>query len=319
MMRQAGRSLPEYRALRRRHTFHEMIATPELAVEVTLQPFRRFGVDGAVLFSDILVVLEGMGLGYRFEDGTGIRMERSIRTRRDIERLEPKRLTERVGYVYAALGILHRELDGRAALIGFAGSPWTLANFALEGHGSRDGRATIRLYFQDKRAVDELLSRLTEAVIAHCRAQARAGADVIQIFDSYAGLLPSSLYDQLSGRWIRRIVRRLAGRIPVIVFAHGQHGAWESVARTGADVAGIDAGVSLAEARRRLPRSIALQGNLDPSFLLASPRAARAETRRVLEELRGTHGHIFNLGHGVPADAALDAIEAVVETVRRWR
>jgi uroporphyrinogen decarboxylase len=317
MMRQAGRSLPEYRRLRQRRSFRELCFHPELSAEATLQPIRRFGLDAAVHFSDILVVPEGLGQGFRFDDEKGIRLDFRIRGERDLALIDPARLDERLTPVYDAIRLLRGALGAETALVGFAGAPWTLANFMLEGGASRDGRPALAAYLENRRFVEALLSKIAAGIVRHGRAQVAAGADAIQLFESYAGFLPADLFEELSGRWLRRIIRALGEKVPVIVFARGAHDAWESLARTGASVVSVDAGVRLAEARRRLPRRIALQGNLDPVFLTTDPAITRRATRRMLAELPDGRGHIANLGHGVPPQARLDAIEAFVETVKQ--
>jgi uroporphyrinogen decarboxylase len=316
MMRQAGRALPEYRALKERHSFLEMVRTPGLACEVTLQPLRRFGFDAAILFSDILVVPEALGQGYRFRDAGGIEMDWTIRTAADIDKLETAHLRERLQYVSDAIHEINKQLRGQHALIGFSGSPWTLMNFMLEGGSSKSPKAALDLLRLQPELFARLADKLTEAVTDYLRMQIESGVDALQIFDTLGSLLPQELYPAGSGLWIKRIVQNLNTDLPVIVFSKGVR-SWEQLAGTGADVVGIDHGIGLRAAADLLPATVAVQGNLDPEVLLQAPAAAARETERLLQSMRGRNGWVFNLGHGVPPNANLESIAAVVETLRR--
>jgi len=318
LMRQAGRSLPEYRKLKEKHTFIEMVQSPDLATEVTLQPLRRFPLDAAILFSDILVVPEALGQPYSFTDGNGIRMEFTIGNKQDIERLETKGLRERLAYTREALRQIKRELDGQQALLGFAGSPWTLANYMIGGN-SQDTMQARRLYHEDPALFECLMEKLTDAVADYLEMQIEAGADAVQIFDSMGGCLPPTYYNQASGKWIGEIISRLAGKAPVIVFAKGTLGSFGHLVETGAQFLSMDWTVDLGEIRNRIPEQMGLQGNLDPAVLTSTPEVAANETKRILESMRGFHRYIFNLGHGVTKDAKLESIEAVVTTVRDFQ
>jgi uroporphyrinogen decarboxylase len=316
LMRQAGRALPEYRALKEKHTFLELVQTPDLAAEVTLQPIRRFGFDAAILFSDILVVAEGLGQPYRFRDQGGIEMEFLVSSSADIDRLEVERVNERLNYVAQALRLIRAELSGRTALIGFAGSPWTLANFMIEGGGVKEYTKAKALFYSDPKAFARLMDKLTRAVAAFLHMQIDAGAEAVQIFDSLGGVLSESNFEAASATWMRQIVGSLKGRVPVIVFAKGVHGNRSELVGTGAQVLGVDWNVRLAEAAAALPPTVGVQGNLDPFLLSTTPEVVAADTQRILREMAGRLGHIFNLGHGVPPSAKLDCIGALVETVR---
>jgi uroporphyrinogen decarboxylase len=316
LMRQAGRCLPEYRALKQEFSFLQLVQTPELAAEVTLQPVRRFGFDAAILFSDILVVAEAMGQGYHFREKGGVEMEFALRGEEDIERLQPEGVVERLQYVAKALPIVKEALNGETALLGFAGSPWTLANFMLEGGSAKEYARAKELFFAEPDLFELLSGKLTQAIIAFLQLQIDAGADAIQIFDSLAGVLPGNAYERASGDSIRQIVSALKGQVPVIVFARGCHGSWEPLVDTGAQVLGIDWNLRLAEVRTRLPGGVGIQGNLDPALLTMTPAVVAEETRGLLDEMRGRNGYIFNLGHGVPPNAKLENIEALVATVR---
>ncbi|HTL58289.1 MAG TPA: uroporphyrinogen decarboxylase [Candidatus Limnocylindrales bacterium] len=318
LMRQAGRALPEYRALKEKHSFLELVQSPELATEVTLQPIRRFGFDAAILFSDILVVAEGLGQRYEFRERGGIQMEFLIKSAADVERLEVEAVTERLQYVAKALPLIKSALGDRTALIGFAGSPWTLANFMIEGGGVKEYTKAKALFYSDHVLFSRLLEKLTTAVTRFLQLQIDAGAEAVQIFDSLGGVLSDGNFGPASALWINQIVAALNGRVPVIVFAKGVHGNWTDLARSGAQVLGLDWNLNLAETAGRLPRNVGVQGNLDPSLLATTPEAVKSETLRILREMRGRAGHVFNLGHGVPPNAKLENIECLVETVRAY-
>jgi uroporphyrinogen decarboxylase len=316
LMRQAGRALPEYRALKEKYTFLQLVQTPELAAEVTLQPIRRFDFDAAILFSDILVVAEGLGQRYQFRDRGGIEMEFLLESSADIDRLEPAAVTERLQYVARALLLIKSALAGRTALIAFAGSPWTLANFMVEGGGVKEYSKAKALFHSDPRLFARLMEILTRAVTEFLQLQIDAGAEAVQLFDSLGGVLSDGEFAAASGVWMKQIIRGLKGGTPVIVFSKGTHGNWAELADTGAQVLGIDWNLRLAEVASRLPANLGVQGNLDPFLLTTRPELVAEETRRILREMRGRPGHIFNLGHGVPPAAKLENIASLVETVR---
>ena len=340
LMRQAGRALPEYRKLKEKHSFLELIQTPGLAAEVTLQPVRRFGFDAAILFSDILVIPEAMGQPYRFRETGGVVMDFAVRTKADIERLSVERVTERLSYVDQALRLLRKELGDQTALIGFSGSPWTLATFMMEGGSAGKYTRALSLFREDRKTFYALAGKLTAAITAYLQMQINAGVDALQIFDSHGGQLAPTEFQEASGRWMRDIIGSLGapnsdsartrtnakcadseiGAPPVIVFSLGTHGNWDDLLTTRASVLGIDWQFPLAHARRLLPADIALQGNLAPALLSdATPEVVAQETRAVLEAMRGRKGHIFNLGHGVPPNAKLENIAALVETVQKFK
>ncbi len=318
LMRQAGRALPEYRALKEKHSFLELVQTPDLAAEVTLQPIRRFGFDAAILFSDILVLAEGLGQPYQFRDRGGIEMEFLLRSPADVDRLDVGRVTERLQYVAKALPLIKSELCGQTALIGFAGSPWTLANFMVEGGGVKEYTKAKHLFYKEPKTFAHLMEKLTRAVAAFLQLQIDCGVDAVQIFDSLGGVLSDGSFAEASGRWITQILTALKGQVPVIVFAKGVHGNWQELAATGAQILGVDWNVRLATVAANLPAGVGVQGNLDPFLLTTTPETVAAETKRILNEMHGRAGHIFNLGHGVPPDAKLENISSLVETVRNY-
>jgi uroporphyrinogen decarboxylase len=328
IMRQAGRYLPEYRALKARHPFGELVRTPALAAEVTLQPMRRFALDAAILFSDILVIPEALGQGFRFGDEGGIVMEFRLETRAQLDRLAAGAIRDKLAYVAATLRLLRRELSGDTALLGFGGSPWTLACYMVEGGSSVEFAGLRRLFRADRAMFDALLEKLTTALIDYFRLQIDAGADAIQIFDSWGGLVAGPDYGPASLQWIRRIVAALPAGFPVILYAKGTAAHLADQAAAGVTVLSVDWTVDLAAAHDQLTqnpelrtqnRHIALQGNLDPALLNTTPAKVRRATLRLLNSMRGRPGHIVNLGHGIQPEARLECVTALVDTVTAWK
>jgi uroporphyrinogen decarboxylase len=320
IMRQAGRYLPEYRALKAKSSFLEMVRTPALAAEVTLQPLKRFALDAAILFSDILVIPEALGQGYHFRDIGGIAMEYRLETRAQIDALAPiEAIPERLRYVSEALELLKKELAGSHALLGFGGSPWTLASYMVEGGSSDDFERIKQLFYTERATFDALLEKLTSALIAYFKTQIAAGADAIQIFDSWGGIVAGPDYEAASLRWIRLIVAALPPEFPVILYAKGTSPHLMDQAFTGVRALSVDWTSDLALVRRTLPDNIALQGNLDPVLLNLTPDIVQREATRLLESMRGTTGHIFNLGHGIMPHAKIECVQTLVDTVTRWK
>ena len=319
VMRQAGRYLPEYRALKGQHSFVEMVRTPELAAEVTLQPLRRFALDAAIIFSDILVIPEALGQPYKFRDGGGIEMEFRLDTRKQLDRLDPVGVQFRLDYVGKALERVKAELKGERALLGFGGSPWTLATYMVEGGSSEDYVRIKELFYTDRPFFDALMEKLTAALIEYFQMQIRAGADAIQLFDSWGGIIAGQDYEAASLRWMRAIIAALPKDFPVILYAKGVNSQLTDLAFSGARVLGIDWTADLSVVRRLVPANIALQGNLDPVLMNTTPDIVRRETTRLLESLRGAPGHILNLGHGIMPQAKIECMEALVNTVTGWK
>ena len=320
VMRQAGRYLPEYRQLKAKSSFLEMVRTPALATEVTLQPLRRFALDAAILFSDILVIPEALGQGYHFRDEGGIAMEYRLETRAQIEALAPaEAVPGRLRYVEDALVSIKKELGGSHALLGFGGSPWTLATYMVEGGSSEEFERIKQLFYTDRGTFDALLERITDALIEYFQMQIRAGADAIQIFDSWGGIVAGADYEAASLRWIRYIVTALPKDFPVILYAKGTAPQITDQAFTGARVLSVDWTNDLAIVRRTLPGNVAVQGNLDPVLLNTTPDIVRHEATRLLDSMRGTAGHIFNLGHGIMPHAKIECMQALVDTVTGWK
>lgn len=319
LMRQAGRCLPEYRKLKETYTFVELVQNPELAAEVTLQPIRRFDFDAAILFSDILVIPEALGQRYKFREQGGVEMDFRLESARDIEKLDVNAVEERLQYAVKALRLIQKELAGKTALIGFAGAPWTLANYMLEGGSAEEFTKAKGLLYSNPKLYNQLLEKISDAVTRFLQMQIDAGADVLQIFDSNAGVLSATSYESASGRWIQRIIERLGGKVPVIVFARGANGCWDTLVRTGANVLSVDWTMDLHEIWGLLPYDVGIQGNLDPYLLNTTPSIVSAEASRLLNDMRNCAGHIFNLGHGVPATAKLENLEALVNTIRNFK
>lgn len=323
LMRQAGRYLPEYRATRARAgSFLGLAKNPDYATEVTMQPLERYPLDAAILFSDILTVPDAMGLGLYFADGEGPKFERPLRDEQAVLALRAPEL-DSLQYVFDAVTQIRKELDGRVPLIGFSGSPWTLACYMVEGGGSDDFRRVKTMLYDRPDLMHHILETNAAAVAAYLNAQIDAGAQAVMIFDTWGGALADGVYQEFSLSYMAKVMQQLKRekdgvQIPAIVFTKGG-GLWlEQIADIGADAVGLDWTVNLSEARRRVGHKVALQGNLDPNVLFAGPDRIRAEVRKVLEAF-GTpaagNGHVFNLGHGISQFTPPEAVTVLVETV----
>jgi uroporphyrinogen decarboxylase len=325
IMRQAGRYLPEYRATRERAgSFLKLAQTPELACEVTLQPLARFALDAAILFSDILTIPDAMGLGLHFVDGEGPKLHRPLRSAADIAALGVPDPETDLRYVMDAVRLVRRELGERAPLIGFSGSPWTLACYMIEGEGSSSFSRAKALALDDPATMHRLLDTLAQAVAHYLAAQAAAGAQALMVFDTWGGLLaPAAAFREFSLRWLGEIVARLraepaARDVPVILFSKGANGHLEALADTGCAGLGVDWTIDIGEARRRVGARVALQGNLDPAVLAASPEAIRGAVRSLLEDFGAHPGHVFNLGHGITPDIKPEHVAVLVDAVHEF-
>lgn len=381
IMRQAGRYLPEYRALKERHSFVEMVRTPELATEVTLQPLRRFPLDAAILFSDILVIPEALGQPYSFRETGGIAMEYALQTPAQIRALRAAdAVSEHLDYVAQAMRLCRRELGGNGqkadsahpvnqentarttaethpttptgsaysgrqtlppdelttagsgqkprgnerapccnerALLGFAGAPWTLAAYMVEGGSSADFPRLKALAYTEPKLFAELMEKLSDAVATLLNMKIAAGADAVQIFDSWAALCPGRDYFELSLRWIARVIERLPKDVPVIVFSKGMAHHANAIAAAGAQVVGLDWSADIAAVAASLPANIAVQGNLEPTLLSFAPEhVVRAKARAIVDAMRPRPGHIFNLGHGILPDARIENVAALIHEVQ---
>jgi uroporphyrinogen decarboxylase len=322
MMRQAGRYLPEYRASRARAgDFMGLCTNPEMACEVTLQPLDRYpSLDAAILFSDILTIPDAMGLGLYFETGEGPKFRKPVRTEADIAALQVIKPEQDLPYVVNAVKTIRRELNGRVPLIGFSGSPWTLATYMIEGGSSRDFRRAKEMLYNQPQLMHQLLDVLADSVISYLNAQILAGAQAVQIFDTWGGALSHSAYQEFSLKYMQKIVagliRENEGRqVPVILFTKGG-GQWlEAIAATGATALGLDWTTDIAQARARVGSQVALQGNMDPTILYASPARIRAEVATILAGFGAGSGHVFNLGHGITPEVDPVHAGAFIESV----
>ena len=329
LMRQAGRYLPEYRATRKEAgSFLAMAKNPEIACEVTLQPLRRFPLDAAILFSDILTVPDAMGLGLYFVEGEGPKFERPVRDAAAVAKLAVPDMETELRYVMDAVRTIRRELDDAVPLIGFSGSPWTLACYMVEGGGSKDFGRIKAMAYSEPALLHQLLSVVTDAVIAYLGAQRAAGAQALQVFDTWGGVLSPALYREFSLKYLQRIASELkrgegAERTPLILFGKGNDPYIDQLAACGAEALGVDWTVSLEDAAWRSKGKVALQGNLDPATLYASPDAIRAQVREVLDSyMHGNggsrDGHVFNLGHGMSPDMDPEHVAVLVEEVHAY-
>lgn len=305
MMRQAGRYLPEYKATRAQAgDFMSLCKNPELACEVTLQPLERYDLDAAILFSDILTIPDAMGLGLYFEAGEGPRFKKVLRTEADVAALPVPNAASDLDYVMSAVKTIRSALNGRVPLIGFSGSPWTLATYMVEGGSSKDFRHIKEMMYATPDVMHELLNKLALSVTDYLNEQIRSGAQAVQIFDTWGGVLSPEMYKTFSLAYMERIVKGLireydGRRVPVILFTKNG-GQWlEVMAKTGADALGLDWTTHIDDARRRVGQQVALQGNMDPSVLYASPARIRAEVADILQRYGSGSGHVFNLGHGI--------------------
>lgn len=323
MMRQAGRYLPEYRQTRAQAgDFMALCTNPSLACEVTMQPLERYPLDAAILFSDILTIPDAMGLGLYFEAGEGPRFRHPVRTRAAIDALDVPAMADALRYVMEAVRTIRSALNGRVPLIGFSGSPWTLATYMIEGGGSKEYRYAKGLLYSDPDALHVLLSKLADAVTDYLNAQIAAGAQAVQIFDTWGGVLTAPAYETFSLDYMARIVNGLTReaegrRVPVILFTKGG-GAWlERMADTGCDALGLDWTVDLGACRRRVGDRVALQGNLDPSVLFGSDAFIESEVRRLLSSFGPHVGHVFNLGHGINQHVEPSRAASMIDAVQR--
>lgn len=314
LMRQAGRYLPEYRALKEKSDFRTMVRTPDLATEVTLQPLKRFpALDAAILFSDILVIPEALGVDYRFRDQGGIELERTVRSSREVASLEPAGTAERLAYVGQALTLLREELAGEKALLGFCGAPWTLALYLVEGGSPGEGRNLRELLYRQPSVARTLLEKITSACCDYVRLQCASGADAVQVFDSWASLCPWEFYEEWCLEPARQI--REACEKPMILFSRGAGHQLAKQVSVRSEALAIDWATPLTHARRTVGPSIALQGNLDPLILETEPEIVREHVTALLDPLRDDPGFILNGGHGLSPQTKIECVEALFETL----
>ena len=317
IMRQAGRYLPEYRAIRQKADFIKMCKTPELAAQVTIQPVDIIGVDAAKIFSDILVIPEAMGMKLEMIESKGPKLYDPIRSINDINRLKKIDPTKDLKYVLDAVSLAKKELNGRVPLIGFAGSPWTLMTYMVEGGGSKSFSEIKKFIYNQPKAAHNLLDKIADAVAEYLSAKIEAGADAVQIFDTWGGLLSPADFEVFSLRYIEKIITQIKRKDePVIVFAKGVHYKLNKLANCGADVVSLDWTMELGKVRSKIGNKVALQGNLDPTILYGDKEKIRNEAVKVLKSFGKNNGHIFNLGHGILPDVKPENAKFLVDVVK---
>ena len=324
IMRQAGRYLPEYRATRKQAgDFLTLCKTPELACEVTLQPLERFELDAAILFSDILTIPDAMGLGLSLNEGVGPKFDRPLRTVEAINALPTIDVHEELAYVFDAVRLVRKELDGRVPLIGFSGSPWTLMTYMVEGGGSKDFKYAKGMLHCEPKASHQLLEKTSNAVITYLKAQVEAGAQALMLFDTWGGALSTPHYLEFSLAYMWKIVNELktdaaTKDTPITLFTKGG-GLWlEQIAATGCDGVGLDWTIPIKDARNLIGDRVALQGNMDPTVLYASPQTVRQEVKAVMDGFGDHPGHIFNLGHGIHPGIDPENVKVLVDAVHEF-
>ncbi|MBA3817228.1 MAG: uroporphyrinogen decarboxylase [Parachlamydiaceae bacterium] len=314
LMRQAGRYMPEYRALRTKYSFLEMCHNPELVAEVTLLPIRSFGMDAAILFSDILVIPEALQVGLRFDDGVGPIIERPLNTAADVDALPAVNMREALNYVAEGIALLRPQLD--VPLLGFCGAPFTVASYMIEGKSSRDLRKTKEWMLRDPISFHKLLDRLADDAIDYLLMQADAGVQAVQVFDSWAGVLAPGQFREFSLAYLEKIVRKVESRVPVIVFCRGSSIFAPELAEIQPSAISLDWHCHPSKVRQALPQNIALQGNLDPDILYAPLPVIRKEVTNLLKSMQGDPGYIFNLGHGITPGVPVEAVRELVDCVK---
>jgi uroporphyrinogen decarboxylase len=321
MMRQAGRYLPEYREIRAKHSFLEMCKTPEVAAEVTIQPVRRFEIDAAIIFADILLPLEPMGIGLEFAKGEGPVIHNPVRTMADVRKLKPIEAATQIEFLMKAIKIALKELNGTVPLIGFSGAPFTLASYIIEGGGSRNYEHAKAMMFAEPQTWHKLMEHLTGVIINYLNAQINTGVQVVQLFDSWVGALGPSDYREFVLPHQKNVIAGIKKSVPLIHFAHGATHLLEMVSEAGGDVIGLDWRCDLDAAWKRVGHDKAVQGNLDPVSLFGSKEFIRKRTREILDRAAGRNGHIMNLGHGIlqqtPLENAAEFINATHELSKR--
>lgn len=318
MMRQAGRYLPEYRAIREKHSFWEMCKIPDVAVEVTLQPLRRMDIDAAILFSDILVPVEAMGVEIEFQEKRGPVILDPVRSKAGVDALHVIQAEEETGYVMEAIKILRGELEGRAPLIGFSGAPFTLASYIIEGGGSRNYQYAKTMMYSEPQLYHELMDKITGSVISYLGAQIDAGAQVVQLFDSWVGCLGASDYKEFAMPYSKRIIDAIKPKgVPIIHFANQASTLFPLVREAGGDVFGVDWRINIDDAWDILGHDVGVQGNLDPVILYGPVEYIEKRVKEILDRVNNRPGHIFNLGHGILPTVPPDNAKAMIDAVHR--
>ena len=317
-MRQAGRYMKEYRALRKKYSFLEMCKNPELAAQVTLQPIERFKLDAAIIFSDILIPLEPMGVEFEFAKGEGPVFHHPLRERKEAEKLRLFKPEEEIPYLMKAIQIVRRELEGKIPLIGFCGAPFTLASYIIEGGHSKNYILTKSMMYQDRPTWDALMEKISRMLIQYLNAQIRAGVQAVQVFDSWVGCLSPADYEEYVLPYSKKVIDGVDPSVPLIHFATSNATLLELMKRAGGNVIGVDWRIDIREAWRRLGYDVAIQGNLDPVVLFASVDLIKREVKRILDRVEGRPGHIFNLGHGILPHTPVDHVAALVDMVHEY-
>ncbi|WP_018969492.1 uroporphyrinogen decarboxylase [Rubritalea marina] len=319
IMRQAGRYLPEYRKLKESYSFTEMVKSPELATEVTMQPLRRYDLDAAILFSDILVIPEALGQPYHFRDGGGIGMDFILETKEQIEALDEKNTGDKLLYMGKALESIRATMGMDKALLGFGGSPWTLAAYMTEGGSLKNCSRLKHLFYEDRSLFETLMEKVTTALIDLFKMQIAHGADALQLFDSAGAFCSACDYHEMSVKWMQKVIDAMPADYPIIIYAKGMAHHSTSLIAAGAKVLSVDWTVDLPQFHSALPEGIAVQGNFDPSILDGTAERTRIEATRLLDSMRGKNGHIFNLGHGILPSAKPENMAALIETITQYR
>lgn len=314
IMRQAGRYMPEYRALRSKYSFMEMCHNPELVAEVTQMPLRTFGMDAAILFSDILVIPEALGVGLHFEDGIGPIIERPIRSNEDIDSLPKPQISESLKYVSEAIKLLKPQL--KVPLLGFCGAPFTVASYMIEGGSSRDMKKTKQWMLRNPHSFHHLLGKIADCTIDYLQMQISAGVHAVQIFDSWAHVLGHTQFREFSLAYLQRLVKSV--NVPVILFCRGSSVFAKQLAEVSPSAISLDWNASIAKVRGEIPKTIALQGNLDPDILYADASFIRREAKAMIDSMQNDPGYIFNLGHGIHPDTPVEAVHTLVDTVKSY-
>jgi len=318
LMRQAGRYMKEYRALRKKYSFLEMCKNPELAAKVTLQPIEKFNLDAAIIFSDILIPLGPMGVEFEFAKGEGPVFHHPLRERKEVEKLRVIEPEEEIPFLMEAIQIVRKELEGKTPLIGFSGAPFTLASYIIEGGHSKNYVLTKSLMYQDRRTWDVLMEKIAEVLIRYLNAQIRSGVQALQIFDSWVGCLSPGDYEEYVFPYSKKVIDGVAKSVPLIHFATSHSTLLELMRRAGGDVMGLDWRVDIGDAWSRLGYDVAIQGNLDPVILYGPVNLIEREVKRILDRVEGRPGHIFNLGHGILPNTPPDRVGALIEAVHRY-
>ena len=318
VMRQAGRYLPEYRKLREKYTFLEMVKTPELAVEVSLQPLKRFELDASIIFSDILVVPEAMGQPYYFRDQGGIGMEFKLETENCINKLDAENAVDKLSYVKDALLLLRKQIGDSKAMLGFCGSPWTLACYMIDGGSSPDFPRTVNFAKTSPNSFGKLMEKISSVLVDYLNMQVSSGVDAIQIFDSWNALCPDKYLNEWSLDWINQISVEVSNKVPIILYAKTPSDRLRLFSNCKVSGISLDHQTKLSDARKILPSSFTLQGNLNPNVMETSPDNVEHKTLKLLNEMQGDSGHILNLGHGIRPNAKIECMEALVKTTREF-